>query len=129
MVRRPLVLVIDDNDDLRENVQEILVECGLEAAGAARADDAVRLLESGARGPEAILLDVIMPGMSARRFVSIVRDCAAWRSARIIAFSAALDAEVPPGVDGFLPKPFRIEQLLGALRAVGVDAPASGVGA
>jgi CheY-like chemotaxis protein len=119
----PLVLVVDDNLDLREGIAEVLEGEGFAVATAPSADAAVRLVERGP-APDAILLDLVMPGMSALRFVSLLRDLAGGGRARVILCSAAIDYDTCDfPADAFLPKPFRIEQLLGTLRGVGVEPP------
>ncbi len=125
MLQSPLVLVVDDNDDLRDSVAEVLESQGFAVATAPSADAALALADRGARAPDAILLDLIMPGMPASRFVSLVRDRAEWARARVILFTAA-DGEETRGfpADARMAKPCRMEHLLAALAAVGVAPPA-----
>ncbi len=120
-----LVLVVDDNDDLRDSVAEVLESQGFAVATAPTADAALALADRGARAPDAILLDLIMPGMSAARFVSLVRDRSVWARAKVILFTA-VDAEDARGfpADATMAKPCRMEHLLAALAAVGVSPPA-----
>ena len=68
--------------------------------------------------PDVILLDLVMPGMSVRRFISQLKDWAKWARASILLTSAALEEEFPLDlqVDALLPKPFSIERLLELVR-------------
>ena len=66
------------------------------------------------RTPDLILLDLKMPGMSARRFISLLKDRATWSRASIILVTGASQGDIPTDlqVDALLPKPFSIERLL-----------------
>jgi two-component system phosphate regulon response regulator PhoB len=113
-----IVLVVDDDGAISENLKEILEMEGYECWLARSADAALRLLELEVRSPDVILLDLVMPGMSVRRFISQLKDRATWARASIILTSAALEEEFPLDlqVDALLPKPFSIEHLLELVR-------------
>jgi len=59
----PRVLVVEDDDDLREIVCEVLEGAGYEAKAACGGEEALVVLEDPVR-PDVILLDLTMPGMS-----------------------------------------------------------------
>lgn len=59
---RRRVLVVDDSAIVRDLVRQILVDAGLEVQLAPEAASALRVLQ-GAQAPDAVLLDVDMPGM------------------------------------------------------------------
>ena len=62
---RHVILVVDDDHDLRESLREILEEEGFETIGASDGKEAVDLLLSGGHPPpRVILLDIMMPGIS-----------------------------------------------------------------
>ncbi len=124
--RHPTVLVVDDSADLRENLEELLAGGGYEVALAPSADAALRFLASAPGRPDAVLLDLFMPGMTAADFVAKVRATPAWAGLKILLMTAATERDIPPDlrIDGVVPKPFRFEQLLSALEAVGVGRPA-----
>jgi two-component system, chemotaxis family, chemotaxis protein CheY len=58
------VLVIDDDDDVREGVQSFLEAEGHLTHGAANGREALSLLRNEAERPRLILLDLMMPVMS-----------------------------------------------------------------
>jgi CheY-like chemotaxis protein len=58
----PVVLVVDDDRDIRGTLGHVLVEEGYAAAEAANGVEALRLLRAGLR-PCVIFLDLSMPGM------------------------------------------------------------------
>ena len=58
----PHVLIIDDSDDVRDSLREVLEEHGFKVATAANGREALDLLLGGLR-PCSILLDLMMPVM------------------------------------------------------------------
>ena len=117
--RKPLVLLIEDDGALRDNLTEALENEGYACWAESTAADALRRLELGFAAPDAILLDLWIPGMAPVRFISHVKERATWSSAPIVLITAAEEREVPAalGVDGVLQKPFGVPRLLEMLRA------------
>ena len=66
------ILVIDDEPMVREAVGRMLVAEGYAVDHAADGATALALLD--ADPPDAILLDLMMPGMNGRQFLSVLRD-------------------------------------------------------
>jgi CheY-like chemotaxis protein len=124
----PTALVIDDNDDIRDNLGEILVHEGYVCWLAASADEACERLRAGDAAPSVILLDWRLPGMDPERFVSIVRERADWASAPIVVQTGASDGEIPRSlrIDGIVRKPFDVPALLALLRDVLASRGAAG---
>ncbi|HVH41155.1 MAG TPA: response regulator [Labilithrix sp.] len=60
---KPIVLVVEDDGDLREIVCEVLENAGCEARPAASGEEALTVL-GAAQHADLILLDLTMPGMS-----------------------------------------------------------------
>lgn len=115
------ILVVEDDSDLRRSLAEALEDEGCEVACAKDGQDALRQLDGPA--PQAILLDLTMPGMDGWTFRSRQRSDP--RLARIptVVISAAFAGD-PRGVaaalapDAFLPKPFDLGSLIDALKRV-----------
>src|SRR5258707_3926198 len=60
-----LVLVVDDDHDLRESLREVLEDQGFATLGACNGKEAIELLETrGQPRPCVILLDLMMPVMT-----------------------------------------------------------------
>ncbi len=114
------ILVVDDNDALRENLAEALEGEGYEVAVAG---DGARALERLATEPRpgVVLVDLLMPGMDGRELVQRIRGDPRLDGVRLVLTtghpSARLRAGVP--VDAVLPKPFGVRELLETLRRVG----------
>jgi CheY-like chemotaxis protein len=66
------VLVVDDEAQVCEMVRDALVEFGYEVAVASGGPEALGLMASF--GPDAVLLDVLMPGMSGADVLARLRQ-------------------------------------------------------
>jgi two-component system, OmpR family, KDP operon response regulator KdpE len=112
------VLVVDDEPQIRRALQTALTGHGYAvklADGGAEALTAI-----GTWAPDAIVLDLMMPGVDG---FEVVRQTRTWSQVPIVVLSArgeerskveALDL----GADDYLTKPFGIDELLARLRAV-----------
>lgn len=114
------ILVVEDDVDLRRSLADVLEDEGCEVSCARDGHDALRQL-AGSAAPEAILLDLTMPGMDGWTFRSRQRSDP--RLARIptvvISAADADDRDVAAlAPDAFLAKPFDLASLIGALRRV-----------
>lgn len=109
------VLVVDDDPAIRHVVASILVEAGYDAQTAVDGDHGVR--SALALHPALIILDIHVPEKAmALRFAQVYRDrVTADTRAPIIVMSGASDLMETGqqiGADGFLKKPFEIDELL-----------------
>lgn len=106
------VLVVDDDESIREFVGMALSDEGYDVAAAPHGAAALRSIAE--LPPSLILLDLRMPVMDAWEFVRVYRETPG-PHAPIIAFTAAQESEASVaeiGADDVLPKPFDLEQLL-----------------
>jgi len=62
------VLVVDDDEDIRDSLVDYLCDQGYEAVGATDGRDALRMLGESADRPCVIVLDLMMPGMDGWMF-------------------------------------------------------------
>lgn len=85
----PTVLVVDDNADVRETLGDLLEIEGFSVRRARNGDEALRELRGGRALPDALLLDVLMPGMTGPELLAALRGTAA----------AAVPAVVMTGYD------------------------------
>lgn len=113
------ILVVDDDEGVRQTVAELLAYEGYEVETARDGADGLRQLSTGLL-PHAIILDLMMPNVDGWAFREQQLAGGA-RSVPTIIFSAAR-ASLPPhtaGLEGyaFLSKPFDIERLLEVVSA------------
>ena len=114
----PHILVVDDDQKIRDLLARYLVSHGLRvttAPDAAGARSALRGLAF-----DAILLDVMMPGESG---LDLARELKATRPVPICMLTARSDPEdrilgLETGVDDYIPKPFEPRELLLRLRNI-----------
>jgi len=71
MTDRPLILVVEDSDVIREMVSRVLVRGGYDIVGAPDGEEGLRLFD--ARRPALVVLDVRMPKMDGWEFLERVR--------------------------------------------------------
>ena len=109
------VLVVDDDESIRQIVSIFLTDEGYEVLGVANGQVALDIIDQFR--PDIILLDLRMPVMDGWEFVRCYR-AQPGPHAPIIAFVAALHAEEERdeiGATGLLAKPFDLEDLLAAV--------------
>jgi two-component system, OmpR family, KDP operon response regulator KdpE len=112
----PLVLVVEDEPQMRKFIRASLASHGFRVIEAERAAEALTLITS--HNPELLLLDLGLPDGDGIDFTRQLRE---WSRVPIIVLSArgreddkvaALDA----GADDYLTKPFGVNELLARLR-------------
>jgi CheY-like chemotaxis protein len=109
------ILVVDDDDDLRETLQTVLEAEGYEVASATNGRDALAYLRSNPL-PCLVLLDLMMPIMDGWEFIQHQEADPKLADLVVIVVTAATDGRLnalaPRTV---LPKPVPFERLLGAV--------------
>jgi two-component system response regulator ResD len=110
---RPVVLVVDDDGEIRHAVVDFLEDEGFEAIGASNGEQALEILSDLEHPPALILLDLMMPGMDGWTFCRLRQGIQMLKETPVIAMSAAhvLELREPLRVDALLPKPFEPKQL------------------
>ena len=112
------VLLIEDDDDVREAVEQILIDEGFLVVAAPDGGVALDLLAQGNHRFCTIILDVLMPGVDGAEFLARARG--RLRSIPVLLFSAS---QLPghlrndPQVKDLIPKPVEVEVLLEKIRA------------
>jgi CheY-like chemotaxis protein len=112
--RRRTVLIVDDKDHNRAVLRDLLKPLGFEVIEADNGHQCLALAQQ--QQPDAILMDLIMPGMSGFEATQEIRQIPALKDVVIIAITAsAFDADRQQsrlaGCNAFLPKPIRAETL------------------
>ncbi len=108
------VLVVDDNEDVRDAVIAALRMAGYEAEGAENGAAALSLLRDGGLRPCLILLDLMMPVMDGLEFRERQLNNAELAGIPVVVVSAfgRQTAARALGVADYLAKPIDFERLL-----------------
>ena len=122
----PAILIVDDEPEVRKVVRSVLEADGYQVAEAADGQAALSLLSAigGPRGPQLVVLDVMMPGIDG---IDVCRRLDHERT-KVVMLTAKDDPETraaaeDAGVDRYLTKPFSAVDLLEAARALLAPAP------
>lgn len=118
---RPLVLIVDDDAEVRNSIEELMQSVGIDAVGFASTHELMAAPLS--ERPGCLILDVRMPGYSG---LDLQNQLAASGNAKPIIFVTG-HGDIPMSVQAmkagaldFLTKPFRDQALLDAVSA-GID--------
>jgi CheY-like chemotaxis protein len=109
--QRPPVLVVDDDDAIREALCDLLDDAGFATVGARHGLEALEILAALGSAPAFILLDLMMPVMDGWAFCDRRGRNQVLREIPVIAISAIeiSDANRPDGIDAFLTKPIDLQ--------------------
>jgi two-component system, chemotaxis family, chemotaxis protein CheY len=112
---KPVIHVVEDQDDLRLSICDELKRRGYAPVGTPQGEKALALLHGSGTKPALILLDLLMPAKDGWEVVASVKGEPRLRDVPIVVMSA-----VPPrattlqaqGVAATLAKPFTMDELL-----------------
>jgi excisionase family DNA binding protein len=111
----PVVLIVDDDDRLREYVRVNLEMDGYAVREAANAEEGLRVLEEST--PDLVLLDVMMPQVDGWEMLRRVQERHGVGTIPVVMFSGkvderAADEAASRGAHGFIGKPFNPQELI-----------------
>ena len=107
------VLVVDDDNDCREAIADVLYDAGYTVLMAREGRAALELLQANEHTPDLMLLDIMMPGLDGYELLSELSKNARLADIPTVLFSASDRRRAPmPNVRGFLQKPVHLEELL-----------------
>lgn len=114
-----MVLIVDDEADIRAFLADLLTTQGYRCASADSGQAA--LAEIGDLKPDAVLLDIMMPGLSGIEVLRLIRerddvDPAVIMISCLSHPNTTLRA-IEEGADHFVVKPFRIAEIIQTLEA------------
>ena len=115
------ILVVDDERAVRESLRRALELEGYEVELAADGREALDRLDSGAREPDAVLLDVLMPEVDGLEVCRRLRRAGSRVPVLMLTARAEVENRVEgldAGADDYITKPFALEELLARLRAL-----------
>jgi DNA-binding response OmpR family regulator len=108
------VLVIEDDDLIRETVLEILEWHGFEAVGAHNGQVGIKM--AIAQIPDLILSDVVMPKFNGFEVFAVLRSHSTTASIPFIFMtSSEMQKALELKADGYLNKPCSVTEMLGAI--------------
>jgi CheY-like chemotaxis protein len=110
--RGACVLVVDDEEDVREAVREAIEMIGATAITAGNGADALELLRT--QRPCLVVLDLLMPVMTGAEMLAAMRNDPALAKLRVL-ISTSVPSRAPSDVP-ILPKPIDIERLWDCVR-------------
>ncbi len=118
--REPVVLVVEDDPDLRASLETLVESDGLRVLSAANGAEGLALLEAAPASPSVVLLDLLMPVMDGREFLRRKAARAPVAAIPVVVLSGTRDVdrrgEWTSDVRAVLPKPTQADDLLVALR-------------
>ena len=114
------ILVVEDDDDSREMLVELIGMLGHRAVGASNATDALQAVKS--EEPEVVLIDIGLPDASGCDFAKTLRTTENGTRMRLVALTGYSDSATrklaaEAGFDDFVVKPFSTENLATLLNA------------
>ena len=114
------VLIVEDEPKMAGLVRRGLLEEGHVADVAAKGEDAIWMAE--AHPYDAIVLDVMLPGLTGFETCRRLRNAGVWTPVLMLTARDAVEDRVSgldAGADDYLTKPFAYEELAARLRALG----------
>jgi CheY-like chemotaxis protein len=114
-----LILVVEDNDNNRMLVRDVLHASGYRVVEAETAEDGLRM--AAEQPPALILMDIQLPRMSGIEALQRLRADPATRAIPVIAVTASAMTQdrrqiLAAGFDGYQPKPISVKGLLQTVR-------------
>jgi excisionase family DNA binding protein len=117
----PSILLVDDDERMRELVRTELEREGYDVQEAASADEGLASIET--RKPELVLLDVMMPHVDGWEMLRRIQERYGAGAIPVLMFSGQVDEKArrqaaSSGARGFIGKPFDLAELVEQAKAV-----------
>lgn len=117
---KPLLLVVDDNQDILFNLKILLEEKGYEVITSINGDKALKTLSTLDAIPSVIISDIMMPNMNGYEFFAAVSTHSQWNHIPFLFLTAKSTPEdirlgKMLGVDDYITKPFNEEDLIASI--------------
>lgn len=113
----PLILLLDDNGDLRDVLKEVIEAIGYQVIAGENGHAGLEVLTRG-DAIDIAICDINMPDMDGFTFLNRLRENPQWRDIYFVAMSGLKEDKrqaLQQGADSYLPKPFNVAQLTAAL--------------
>ena len=118
---KPTILIIDDEDSIREFYILGLKECGYLVLSAVNGLDGLKIAET--QRPDVVVLDIVMPGLNGFEVCAKIREIPELSKTAVVFTSAKsyksdIDRAMELGADVYLIKPFELNDLIRAIEDV-----------
>ena len=118
---KEIILVVEDEDDIRELLRYNLAKEGYQVTGLASGEEALKAVK--ATRPDLMVLDLMLPGMDGLEVCRSLKQDPQTRNLPIVMLTAKgeeadIVAGLELGADDYITKPFSLRVLLARLRAV-----------
>jgi CheY-like chemotaxis protein len=114
-----VVLLVEDDPDIRDIVQDVLEAEGYDVVPASHGKQALEFL-NGVKGsalPDLVILDMMMPLVDGRHVLEAIRSDQNLSAVPVVVMSA-IAHEKPAGAAAFLRKPFSLDTLFDAVHTL-----------
>jgi len=108
--RAAKILVVDDDENIRDSLREAFEEQGYDAVTAADGREALEILHDGAQRPDLVVLDLVMPAVDGWRVYETMQADPVLSKIPVVV-STSNPAGAPSGAV-VLPKPLKLARLL-----------------
>lgn len=112
----PPILLVEDDDDIRDAVAELLRDEGYEVHEVENGAEALAYLHQAEREPSLILLDLMMPVLDGWQVIDRLRGQDRLLALPVVVMSAASPRTAPADVAAFVRKPIDLDLLLGLVQ-------------
>ena len=126
----PKVLVVEDDQDVRDAVGETLEDAGYRVTTAGNGALALHALQSSDGLPNLILLDLMMPVMDGEHFLEELKREPRYDRVPVVLLTADANAGIlagKRGVEGALRKPVQLDDLLSTVERFASDLGRNGL--
>jgi two-component system, cell cycle sensor histidine kinase and response regulator CckA len=121
ILKKRKVLIVDDENIVRELIKGVLAEEGIEVLKAGDGQEAIRIFKEHGEQIDLVILDMIMPGIKGDEVLKALREMRG--DAKIIISSGFMSEDQRERlsdykVDGFLDKPYKDKDVIRAIAQV-----------
>ncbi len=110
------VLVIEDEESIRQMIQDVLELHGYNVFTASNGAEGISLLSEIVPEPCVVLLDLMMPGTNGWQFLDVQRNTPAFSKIPVVVCSAYKESAKSIHPSAFVEKPIQLKSLLGTVR-------------